>query len=79
MRHFPVEVPKSQTIKTLERLGFRVIREGNHISMIRENPDGSRTPLTMPNHRRIKGSTLRRICNQSGISRTDFLEAYSQV
>ena len=79
MRRFPVDVPKSQVIKTLERLGFRVIREGNHISMIRENPDGSRTPLTMPNHRRIKGSTLRRICNQSGISRTDFLEAYSQV
>ena len=79
MRCFPVDVPKSQVIKTLERLGFRVIREGNHISMIRENPDGSRTPLTMPNHRRIKGSTLRRICNQSGISRTDFLEAYSQV
>lgn len=79
MRRFPVDVPKSQAIKTLEKLGFRVIREGNHISMIRENLDGSRTPLTMPNHRRIKGSTLRRICNQSGISRNDFLEAYSQV
>ena len=59
MRRFPVDVPKSQAIKTLEKLGFRVIREGNHISMIRENLDGSRTPLTMPNHRRIKGSTLR--------------------
>ena len=79
MRHFPVDVPKSQAIKTLERLGFRVICEGNHISMIRENPDGSRTPLTMPNHRRIKGSTLRCICNQSDISRNDFLEAYSQI
>ena len=56
-----------------------MIREGNHISMMRENPDGSRTPLTMLNHRRIKGSTLRRICNQSGISINDFLEAYSQV
>ena len=77
MRRFPVDVPRSQAIKTLEKLGFRV--KGNHISMMRENPDGSRTPLTMPNHRRIKGSTLRRICNQSGISRNDFLEAYSQV
>jgi predicted RNA binding protein YcfA (HicA-like mRNA interferase family) len=27
MRHFPVDVPKSQAIKTLERLGFRVIRD----------------------------------------------------
>ena len=47
--------------------------------MVRENPDGSSTPLTLPNHRRIKGSTLRRICTQSGISRSDFLEAYMQV
>ena len=79
MRRFPVDVPKTEVIRTLEKLGFRVVRERNHISMIRENPDGSRTPLTMPNHRHIKGSTLRRICTQSGISRADFLEAYRQT
>jgi len=27
--------------------------------MERENPDGSKTPLTMPNHPKIKASTLR--------------------
>lgn len=79
MRQFPVDVPKTKAIRTLEKLGFRVIREGNHISMVRKNPDRSQTPLTMPNHRRIKGTTLRRICTQSGISRVDFLEAYQQV
>ncbi len=79
MSRFPVDVPKTKVIKTLERLGFRFVREGNHISMVRENPDGSRTPLTMPSHCRIKGSTLRRICTQSGISRKDFLEAYRQA
>ena len=78
MPRFPVDVPKTKAIRTLERLGFRIVREGNHISMVRENPDGSRTPLILPNHRRIKGSTLRRICTQSGISRADFLEAYEQ-
>ena len=78
MPRFPVDVPKTKAIRTLEKLGFRVVREGNHISMARENPDGSLTPLTIPNHRRIKGATLRRICTQSGISRTDFLEAYKQ-
>jgi hypothetical protein len=46
--------------------------------MLRENSDGTRTPLTMPNHPRIKGSTLRTLCRQSGISRADFLEAYKQ-
>jgi hypothetical protein len=46
--------------------------------MERDNTDGTRTPLTMPNHRRIKGSTLRAICTQAGISRNDFLTAYKE-
>lgn len=41
MPRFPVDVPKTKAIRTLEKLGFRVVREGNHISMARENPDGS--------------------------------------
>ena len=32
MRRFPVDVPKTKAIRTLERLGFRVVREGSHIS-----------------------------------------------
>ncbi len=47
--------------------------------MIRENPDGSKTPLTMPSHRRIKSSTLRTICAKAGIPRDDFLKAYNQT
>ena len=46
--------------------------------MQRTNDDGSVTPLTMPNHARLKSSTLRTICNQSGVSRDDFLAAYGQ-
>lgn len=79
MARFPVDVPKVRVIKALENLGFRLVREGNHIAMIRENSDGTRTPLTMPNHRTIKGSTLRRICSQAGITRAEFLEAYENV
>ncbi len=78
MPKFPVDVPKRRAIKAFERLGFRVIREGNHIAMARQNPDSTRTPLTMPNHRRIKGSTLRTICTQAGISRDEFLRAFQQ-
>ncbi len=72
MRRFPVDVPRSQAIKTLERLGFRVIREGNHISMMRENLDGSRTPLTMPNHCRIKGSIYAAFVISQGFLETIF-------
>jgi hypothetical protein len=78
MARFPTDAPKRRVVKTLQRLGFVMVREHEHISMVRENADGSQTPLTMPNHRRIKGSTLRMICTQAGISRTDFLDAYLQ-
>jgi predicted RNA binding protein YcfA (HicA-like mRNA interferase family) len=65
-------------LKALQRFGFELVREGNHISLARTNPDGTRTPLTMPNHRLIKASTLRLILRQSEISREDFLAAYEE-
>lgn len=76
MAKFPVDAPIDKVIKTLELLGFHVVRKGNHISMVRENLDGSRTHLTMPNHRRIKSSTLRTLITQANISREDFLEIF---
>src|SRR5436190_662058 len=69
MLKFPVDAPKRRVVRALEALGFRKVREREHISMVRENPDGTRTPLTIPNHNRIKASTLRTICTQSGIAR----------
>ena len=76
MTKLPVDGPIRKVTNALERLGFKIIREGNHIAMVRQNADGTRTPLTMPNHRTIKSSTLRTILSQAGISRDDFLKAY---
>lgn len=72
------DAPQRKVLKAFERLGFKVVRAGNHISMLKENHDGTDTPLTMPNHPDIKGSTLRAICAQAGISREDFLKAYAE-
>lgn len=79
MPKFPVDAPKRNVVKALEILGFHIIREREHISMQRDNPDGSKTPLTIPNHAKIKASTLRTICTQTGISREDFLKAYEMT
>jgi len=73
---FPADAPKRRILRALERLGFRIVREREHIAMLRENADGTRTPLTLPNHPRLNGSTLRTICSHAGISREDFVTAY---
>lgn len=78
MTKFPIDAPKQRVVKSLQLLGFQTIREAEHIAMLRQNADGTRTPLTLPNHRTIKASTLRTICTQSGISRADFLNAYER-
>ncbi len=76
MPRFPADAPREKVLKAFAALGFGLVREGNHLALERPNEDGSKTPLTLPNHRLIKGSTLRTILTQSGISREEFLTAY---
>lgn len=78
MTRFPRDAPKRKVIKALEALGFEVIREGNHISMSRTNPDGCKTSLTLPNHKEIKSSTLLMILRQAGITREEFIEVFDE-
>lgn len=79
MPKFPADVPIAKALKAFEKLGFSIVREGNHIAMERQNSDGTKTPLTMPNHRNLKGPTLRAILTQVNVSRDEFLAVYEKV
>ena len=76
MPKFPSDAPIRKVLKSLGILGFSMVREGNHIAMVRDNFNGTKTPLTMPNHPTLKSSTLRTILNQTGITRNEFLDPY---
>ena len=78
MDKFPIDAPKEKVIKTLELLGFRLVKEREHLGFERRNSDGTATSLSCPNHKKIKGSTLRTICTRARISRDDFMKAYEQ-
>jgi hypothetical protein len=45
MTKFPVDALIERILAALERLGFHVVRIGNHIALLRDNPDGTSTPF----------------------------------
>jgi len=53
MAKFPADAPKVRVLRALLALGFQILREREHISLARQNADGTRTPLTLPNHTAI--------------------------
>lgn len=78
MSQFPRDAPKRKVIHALERLGFRLVREGNHIAMLRENPDGSRPPLNNAQPSNHQEFNVTNLLPQAQISKEQFLKAYTE-
>ncbi|HWE64251.1 MAG TPA: type II toxin-antitoxin system HicA family toxin [Chloroflexota bacterium] len=69
------ELPRvsgQETIRALERLGFRRVRQrGSHVVLLRDTPDGS-TGCVVPLHRELAIGTLRGILRQAGVTSGEF-------
>ena len=64
-------VSGTEVVRTLERLGFILLRQkGSHI-ILRRGPTG----CVVPNHREIKMGTLSGILKQAGVSVEEFIES----
>ena len=79
MPKFPIDAPRSRVLAAFEALGFVIVRKAEHIGLERRNADGTRTIISLPNHRRIKGATLRNICTVSAIDRDELLSAVERA
>ena len=61
-----------RSCKALEQLGFAFARQrGSHIMLYKESPN---TCIVVPNHKRIRIGTLRKIIRQTGLSVNEFIE-----
>lgn len=70
MPNLPV-VSGSETVRTLQNLGFIIVRQrGSHIILCK----GSQG-CVVPNHRQIKTGTLAGLLKQGGVSVDDFINA----
>ena len=78
MPKFPTDAPIDQVIKARRASWVPASQNGQSYCYGQRQSGWFATPLTMPNHRRIKSSTLRTILTQGGISRDEFLEAYEE-
>jgi predicted RNA binding protein YcfA (HicA-like mRNA interferase family) len=54
-------------VRALEKIGFRIIRQGKHIVM----SDGSRL-LTIPRHNPVNANTMGNIVRDAGLTNEEF-------
>ena len=57
-------------VRAFERLGWVVVRTGNHTIMVR---DGAAVSLSVPTHKQVARGTLRSLIRMAGITVDEFV------
>jgi hypothetical protein len=68
----PHDVPLSKVLRVFKHFDFNIIRETPHIVM--RNKSG--LSISIPNHKQIKSTTLRKIIGEAGLDRNMVLNAF---
>lgn len=67
-------VSGKETVRALERLGFRKVRQrGSHVVLKRAEP-GPEVGCVVPLHAELAAGTLRAILRQAGITPEEFVD-----
>jgi predicted RNA binding protein YcfA (HicA-like mRNA interferase family) len=68
----PTDLTGQELVRVLLRVGFVISRQkGSHIILRREDPYAR---VVVPDHKRVRPGTLRRILNDAGLSVERLLE-----
>jgi len=68
----PTDLSGQELVKVLLRVGFAVNRQrGSHIILRRANPYAR---VVVPDHKRVRPGTLRKILNEAGVTVEQLLE-----
>ena len=75
MAHVP-RVSGREAARVFATLGYEIARQrGSHIRL--RHRDGSRPPLTVPDHRELKTGLLHRLIRDAGMTVDEFVAAAS--
>jgi len=62
-------------IKILKKIGFKEVRQkGSHIFLEKDDIEGERKGLVVPNHKELDKGTLIEIIRQAGLKRNEFFK-----
>lgn len=61
------DVSSERAVKSFKKAGFKIIRQGKHISMAKD-----RTIIIIPRHKRLNPWTLKTIIKKAGLADSEF-------